>query len=131
MPKHAVDKIKQITGFQYKTGSISYLGIPLFKGKTKVPHFKYLLDKINAKLVGWQSKFLSQAGRITLIKSVLSSFPIYSASVVVILYTIHKQIEKICANFLWQGVESPHRKHWYLGIRYVDHILMVVWASAD
>lgn len=112
MHNQAIERIHTLIGFQHKSDSIIYLGIPLFKGRSKVPHFKFLLDKINAKLMGWQSKFLSQAGRLSLIKSVISAIPIYTVSSTSIPYTISKQVECICANFFWQGLESVHKRHW-------------------
>lgn len=77
-----------MTGYQYKQGSIKYLGIPLFKGRDKVHHFKYLIDKVIAKLEGWQSKLLSQAGRLVLIRTVPNSIPLYNASASFIPYAI-------------------------------------------
>jgi hypothetical protein len=40
-----------------------------------------LLDKISARLLGWKGRFLSSAGRETLVKTVLSSQPIYHMTV--------------------------------------------------
>lgn len=37
-----------------------------------------LIDKLNSKLQGWKTKLLSQAGRTTLISSVLQSLPLYT-----------------------------------------------------
>lgn len=112
MPKRSIDRIVSLTGFQHKSGSMKYLGTPLFKGRNKVSHYSYLIEKISAKLGGWQSKLLSQAGRLTLIKSVLDAVPLYSASTISIPYSILSHMGKICANFFWRGFESEHRKHW-------------------
>jgi hypothetical protein len=40
-----------------------------------------LIDKIGARLAGWKGKLLSKAGRETLVKTVLSSEPIYHLTV--------------------------------------------------
>lgn len=112
MPPGAVSRIKSQTGYMHKRSTITYLGIPLFKGRKKVIHFKYLIDKLQGRLDGWQSKCLSQAGRLTLIKSVLSSLSIYSASAISIPTSIQRQIDRILSNFFWQGMESTHKKHW-------------------
>ena len=37
-----------------------------------------ILEKMECKLSGWQRIYLSKGGRITLIKSTLSSLPTYS-----------------------------------------------------
>ncbi len=47
-----------------------YLGAPLFLTNNRSRDFKFLRDKLEARLKGWRSKNLSWAGRITMIKSV-------------------------------------------------------------
>ena len=48
-----------------------YLGSPLFLTKARSKDFKYLVERVESKLVGWGSKSLSWAGRSTLINSVV------------------------------------------------------------
>lgn len=52
-----------------------YLGLPVFMCKDKVRNFAVIKERLNSKMVGWKSKILSQAGRTTLIKSVVTSLP--------------------------------------------------------
>ena len=40
--------------------------------------FQDLVDKMQAILQGWKARILSQAGRTTVIKSVLQSMPFYT-----------------------------------------------------
>jgi len=54
-----------------------YLGIPLVTYKPKTSDYEDLLIRFNKKLAGWQGKFINFAGRVTLIKSVLSALPVY------------------------------------------------------
>ena len=54
-----------------------YLGLPLHVWKLRRVEVQPLIDKIGARLPGWKGKFLSSAGRETLVKTVLSSQPIY------------------------------------------------------
>ncbi|KAL0442005.1 UNVERIFIED_CONTAM: putative ribonuclease H protein [Sesamum radiatum] len=70
-------KIKSITGFNLKCLPITYLGAPLHKGHKKKILFEPLIDKIRNRISGWENRHLSQGGRLQLIKSVLSSMPIY------------------------------------------------------
>ncbi|MQM10206.1 hypothetical protein Taro_043096 [Colocasia esculenta] len=69
-----------IMGFKQQLGAIRYLGVPLRPGRTRVADYKFLIDKTNLKMNNWKSKFLSQAGRATLINSVINSIPIYIAA---------------------------------------------------
>lgn len=148
MPVAAINRIKSQTGYLHKKSVITYLGIPLFKGRQKIVHFKYLVDRIQSKLAGWQSKFISQAGRVTLIKAVLSSLSIYTASAISVPKSICRQIDSICSNFFWQGLDHIHRKHWIswrriccpvdqggLGIRSMEDIqvcfqVKLIWLAA-
>ena len=54
-----------------------YLGIPLVTHKPKNVDYEELLLRFNKRLAGWQGKFLNFAGRVTMIKSVLSALPVY------------------------------------------------------
>lgn len=59
------------------------------------------MDKVRAKLEGWKAKLLSFAGKLTLIKAVLTSVPIYTlASSYVPITTIIKRLEQLMNNFL-------------------------------
>ena len=57
-----------------------YLGINFKLRGNKVADFQFLIEKLNSKLQGWKAKLLSQAGKTTLISSVLQSLPPYTFS---------------------------------------------------
>uniref|UniRef100_A0A2N9F5B8 Reverse transcriptase zinc-binding domain-containing protein n=1 Tax=Fagus sylvatica TaxID=28930 RepID=A0A2N9F5B8_FAGSY len=57
-----------------------YLGTPVFSSKSKIKDFKYLSERLEARLKGWRCKAFSWAGRKTLIKFVAQALPIYSFS---------------------------------------------------
>ena len=48
-----------------------YLGMKFKLRGNRVADFQVLLDKLQAKLQGWKARLLSQAGRTTLISSIL------------------------------------------------------------
>lgn len=52
---------------------IRYLGLPLLEKKLKHSHFSALIESIRERVDCWKSKFLSFAGRLELIRSVLYS----------------------------------------------------------
>jgi hypothetical protein len=80
---------------------MSYLGMPLganFKSKAV---WNSILEKIEHKLAGWKSLYLSKGGRLTLLKSPLSSLPTYYLSLFTISISVANRMERIQRNFLW------------------------------
>jgi hypothetical protein len=66
------------------------------------------LDKIGDRLPGWKGKFLSTSGRETLVKTVLSSQPIYHLTVFQAQKWLIKRIDRLRRSFLWRG-ETPDK----------------------
>ncbi|KAL0278008.1 UNVERIFIED_CONTAM: hypothetical protein Sradi_7304600 [Sesamum radiatum] len=62
-----------------------------------------LIDKVDSKLAGWQHQNLSYAGRLQLIKSVLSTLHTYWASVFILPKGVLKLLEQKMRAFLWHG----------------------------
>ena len=74
---------------------MSYLGMPLganFKSKSI---WDPSLEKMEHKLSRWQRMYLSKGGRVTLIKSTLSSLPTYFLSLFPLPVSVAMCIEKI------------------------------------
>ncbi|WVZ83331.1 hypothetical protein U9M48_030492 [Paspalum notatum var. saurae] len=82
-----------------------YLGLPLHYRQLRKVEVQPLLDKINGRLAGWKGKLLSKAGRETLVKTVLSSQPIYHLTVFLAQKWLIKKIDRIRRSFLWKGTE--------------------------
>nr|KAJ0197187.1 hypothetical protein LSAT_V11C700342420 [Lactuca sativa] len=83
-----------------------YLGIPLISTRLFIRDCKRLVDKVQCRIGDWRNKFLSYAGRLQLISSVLLFLPVYWASCLLIPAAITKEIEKLMKNFLWDCDES-------------------------
>ncbi len=60
-----------------------------------------ILEKMEHKLAGWKSIYLSKWGRLTLLKSTLSSLPTYYLSLFTIPISVANRMERIQRNFLW------------------------------
>ena len=71
-----------------------------------------IINKIEAKIISWGGHWLTKAGKVTLIKSVLSSLPIYQSSLLLAPKAIMNQISKLLGDFLWGGGKgNQHRMH--------------------
>lgn len=82
---------------------IAYLGLPLTLGRLKLVHLQPILDSTKARLSGWQGQLLSPRGRRELVRSVLSSIPIYLLTALKCPKQFIKELDKSRRRFLWAG----------------------------
>ncbi|KAK6131947.1 hypothetical protein DH2020_034308 [Rehmannia glutinosa] len=101
-----------VTGFYQKTLPVIYLGAPLFKGRCKSSLFDILLSKVKDKISGWDRLLLSMAGRLLLIRFVLSSMPLYFLQVLHVPKVMINKFHRLFARFLWGSSDSNTKMHW-------------------
>jgi mannosylglycoprotein endo-beta-mannosidase len=80
-----------------------YLRLPLSPYRLRKLDFQPQIDKAAAKLSAWNGKNLTQAGRVSLTKSVLSSQPVYLLLVIKPPKEVLDDIDKLRRRFLWVG----------------------------
>ncbi|GJY34673.1 putative ribonuclease H-like domain-containing protein [Tanacetum coccineum] len=98
--------ILQILPFEEGTLPVKYLGVPLVTSRLVFRDCKELIEKVQARVDDWKNKFLSAAGRLQLIRSVLSSMHIYWASMFILPSRVLLDIEQIIRHFLWSHGSS-------------------------
>lgn len=89
-----------------------YLGIPLFQGRNTSEVWKGLAEKCLRKMEGWKGKWLSSARRILMLKSVVSTVPIFSMMCLKIPKKVINSVEKKMRKFFWSGAGKD--KKWPL-----------------
>ena len=72
-----VHALVEILGCRVGSLPRTYLGMPLGVSHKFLSIWNPILEKIERKLAGWKKLYLSKGGRLTLLKSTLSSLPIY------------------------------------------------------
>lgn len=80
---------------------IQYLGMPLTLKRPTKQLFLPLIEKVERRLAGWQSKLLSRGGRLVLVQSVLSTIPIYFMICFKLPKWVLNRIDKGRRLFLW------------------------------
>jgi hypothetical protein len=60
-------------------------------------------DKIHSKLSAWKASFLSMAGRVQLVRSVIHNMLMYSITLYSWPTSLIKIVEKFVWNFIWSG----------------------------
>jgi len=89
-----------------------YMGMPIGGTSRRLSFWEPLLNRIKAKLSGWSSKYLSFGGRLILLKSVLSSLPVYALSFFKAPTGIISSIESLFNCFFWGGSADQRKISW-------------------
>eukprot|EP00253_Pinus_taeda_P004657 PITA_04657 len=89
-----------------------YLGFWLKPDAYKKEEWNWLIAKIEARISHWSFRWLSRAGRMTLLKSVLLAIPVYWAALTWISKGILEKIRRLCCRFLWAGSNEKSVLPW-------------------
>ena len=85
------------------SNSTTYLGLPL-GAKHKAPRvWDSVEERFRKRLASWKLQYISKGGRATLIRSSLSSLPIYHLSLFRAPLKVCARLERIQRQFLWGG----------------------------
>ncbi|XP_028081835.1 uncharacterized protein LOC114283208 [Camellia sinensis] len=90
---------------------MSYLGLPLGAPYKAKGVWDGVLERVQHRLTGWKRQYLSEDGKLTLVKSILSSIPTYFMSVYVIPVSVARHLEKLLRDFLWGNYDGEFRYH--------------------
>lgn len=104
-------ELQTALGLSLGTIPFRYLGVPLSSKKLSVYQCKPLVDKVTARIQGWTAKYLSYAGRLQLVKSVLFGIQTYWAQIFVLPKKVVKDIEARFRAFLWTGTATPSKRN--------------------
>uniref|UniRef100_A0A452YYP2 Reverse transcriptase zinc-binding domain-containing protein n=3 Tax=Aegilops tauschii subsp. strangulata TaxID=200361 RepID=A0A452YYP2_AEGTS len=102
---------------------ITYLGIPLTTRRPSAAQLQPLVDAVAGRLPTWKAWLMNKAGRLALVKSVLSAVLIHQLLAFAPPKKTLKQLEKIQHGFLWAGRADAHGGHCHVNWRRVCHPL--------
>lgn len=103
-------EILNILKFQQSDLPVTYLGLPLSNNQIKERDCAKLYQTIQNKINNWSSKMLSTAGRVELVHTVITAVIMYWLQSHNIPAKTLEKIEKLCANFIWNG--KSHKISW-------------------
>lgn len=84
--------------------------MPVSLGPLKAGTWDIIIDKVKRKVQQWGSVWLNPAGRLILLKSGISSLPLYHFSLYQAPASFHYKMEVILRQFLWQGGKNDKKK---------------------
>ncbi|KAL0364053.1 UNVERIFIED_CONTAM: hypothetical protein Sangu_0502900 [Sesamum angustifolium] len=96
-----------------------YLGLPSRVVRSKRELFSMIRDRIWKRITGWNDKFLSQAGKEVLIKSIVQAIPSYAISCFKLPITLLTEIQGMISNFWWHN-RGQRKIHWLSWQRLCD-----------
>lgn len=82
---------------------IKYLGIPLRANPGRYRTWEGVIRNFRSWLSEWKGKFLSMERRITLVKSILNSIPIFLMSLYKMPKRVRREMELLTKLFVWKG----------------------------
>ena len=74
-------RLRTILNIHNDGGCGKYLGLPEVIGQKKKEIFNFILEKIKKRTKGWSNKYLSEAGKEILLKTIASAIPVYPMNV--------------------------------------------------
>ena len=89
----------------------SYLGLPLGARFKEVATWDGVKERLRKRLSLWKKQYISKGGRMTLIRSTLSSMPIYCMSLFQMPRSVSLRLERIQRDFLWGGGALERKPH--------------------
>lgn len=102
--------ILEILPFTVGSLPVKYLGVPLVTKRLSVTNCKNLIERVKSRINDWKNKFLSYAGRMQLIASILAAMQNYWANVFFLPKTVTNDIDRLLKDFLWSQGEKVRGK---------------------
>lgn len=111
IPRAERTRIQDTMGIQATDQLGKYLGTPLHTKRVSRNTYQCIIQKIQARLTGWQAKHLSLTSRCTLIQSVLASVPSYIMQSAWLPTSTCDSLNKINCQFLWGSTNNHSKLH--------------------
>lgn len=90
-----------------------YLGLPrALWEKKKKDLFISIVDKIRQRASNWSTRFLSRAGKLTMLKAVLTAIPTYAMSFFQLPESLFKRIKSALTRFWWDSSSEKKKICW-------------------
>ena len=107
-----IENVKSLMGISKEGGNGKYLGLPEHFGRRKKDLFTAIVDRIRQRASSLLTRFLSRAGKLTMLKSVLTSIPTFSMSCFELPVSLCKRIQSVLTRFWWDNPNGKRKMAW-------------------
>ena len=114
LPVGGVEEVEELAvELGCRVGSLpsTYLGLPLGAPHKSLSMWDEVEERVRRRLALWKRQYISKGGRITLIKSTMTSMPIYQMSLFRMPKVVARRLEKLQRDFLWGGRNLERNTH--------------------
>lgn len=111
-PASLKEAVKNDLQIQKEGGTGKYLGLPEHFGRRKRDMFDSIVTRIKQKASGWSNRHLSSAGKLVMLKSVLSPIPSYSMTCFKLPASLIKRIQSAVTRFMWDDSTGKRKMAW-------------------
>lgn len=104
-----IESVAKLIGCAILHSPFNYLGVKVGCNMNRINSWDEVISKVSSRLSKWKLKSLSIGGRLTLLKSVLTSIPLYYMSIFKVPFGVLQKLESVIKNF-FNGTEGSARK---------------------
>ncbi|XP_071694839.1 uncharacterized protein [Rutidosis leptorrhynchoides] len=115
-----VENVARIFGCKVSSTPFIYLGLPVGGNMKRVESWALVVSKFEKRLSDWKARSVSFGGRLTLVKAVLNSLPLYYFSLFRAPPCVIKHLESVRRSFFWGGAGNKSKLAW---VKWDDMIL--------
>ncbi|XP_009127063.3 uncharacterized protein LOC103851935 [Brassica rapa] len=105
-------RVKEFLGIEKEGGVGKYLGLPEHFGRNKKDLFASIVDRMRQRAVSYSSRFLSSAGKATMLQAVLSSIPSFAMTCFELPISLCNKIQSVLTRFWWDAKDGVHKICW-------------------
>lgn len=91
---------------------LKYLGFWIKPISEKIADWVWLVSKLEKRLNIWSHRYLSRAGRLVLVKSVLEATSVFWMALAWVPRSILARLHQICNRYLWNGSQDKRIFAW-------------------
>ncbi|GJZ27857.1 putative RNA-directed DNA polymerase, eukaryota, reverse transcriptase zinc-binding domain protein [Tanacetum coccineum] len=114
--RQEVDNMARFMGCGVGDFPFTYLGLPIGVNMRRTSAWYMVIEKFKSRLSEWKAKTISFGGRLTLVKSILGSLPLYYFSKFRVPSYVISALERIRKKLSWGGIGDGKRRWWRFNV---------------